>query len=290
MEKAGNRQKRFARAALLALAVVLAAALLWGFAVEPSLITATETEFADARLPAELDGLRAVFFADLHAGSYYSAEDAGRVVDKIKSLDPDILLFGGDLTQREDTALLLDVEKLSDAFAGIRPKLGKYAILGNHDIRTPETRRISREILEGGGFTVLENGAAKVADGFYIAGTAPWPMAGKDDPANRADASAVAWTARDGAFSLLLAHEPAQAEDAAKFPFALQLSGHTHGGQVSFPFVGPLLLPGDNRRYAYGFYRVNETALFVTRGVGTSVVRVRFCAPPEVVVITLRKE
>jgi predicted MPP superfamily phosphohydrolase len=285
-----SRRKRRIKIVLLTVAALAAAALIWGFAVEPRLLTVTETEFADARLPEDMDGVRIAFIADVHAGPNYPPQAVERLVQKIEGLDPDMLLFGGDMLAHEDTALALDAERVARAFAALKPRLGKYAVYGNHDIWTPTMKNIAREILEDGGFTVLENSAAEVEGGFYVAGTAPWPTGGKNDPANRSDVRQVAWTARGDAFSLLLAHEPAQIEDGAKFPFALQLSGHTHGGQIALPFVGPLLLPGGSGKYGAGFFKVNDTAMYVTRGVGTSIIPARFLVPPEIVIITLRRK
>jgi uncharacterized protein len=274
--------------AFLALGVIGAALLLWGFFVEPSLLTVTNMELADARLPKEMDGVRAVFFSDLHVGSYYSEADTERVAAKIKQLDPDILLFGGDMTQEEEPEDRPDGKRVSAAFAAIRPRYGKYAIYGNHDIWPSDVKGISREILAKGGFTILENREVKVADGLYVAGTLPWPLhlgqAGKDAD----NESSPTWAARNGFFTLLLAHEPAQIKDNAKFPFALQLSGHTHGGQVSLPFWGPLAQTYAMDGYCSGRYKVNDTTLYVTRGVGVVSMRVRLFAPPEIVVVTLR--
>jgi predicted MPP superfamily phosphohydrolase len=273
----------------LALAALAALLLVWAFLIEPSLLTVTKLEFSDARLPEEMDGARAVFFADLHVGSCYSEADVERVAKKINSLEPDILFFGGDLTQYEPPDSEPDAGRVSAAFAAIEPPLGKYAVLGNHDFDSPGAEALARKMLEGGGFTILENGSVEVTEGFYVSGTKPWPnhlsVIGQD-PDNETGA---AWPARNGFFTILLAHEPAQIEGFSKVPFALQLSGHTHYGQVALPFFGPLAKTYATNGYYAGLYKVNDTAMYVTRGVGSVDMRVRFCAPPEIVVITLRK-
>ncbi len=139
---------------LLILIILGVSVILWAFAIEPSLLTVARIEIADERLPEGLDGLRAVFFADLHAGSCFSAEDAERVAANIEALNPDILLFGGDLTQYEPPETSPDTARVAAAFAKIKPRFGKYAVYGNHDL---EAKGTAFEILTKGGFIVLEN-------------------------------------------------------------------------------------------------------------------------------------
>ena len=278
------------RVLLLTLIALGALCLLWGFCIEPELLTVTETAYTDARLPAELDGLRLVFVSDIHAGPYYPPDRVERLVKKINEMNPDIVLFGGDLLQHEKESLWMDSARVSRAFAAMQPHLGKFAVLGNHDISTGITREIAENILKDGGFTLLENSAVEVQKGFFVAGTQPWPMPGDKTAPVLSDVSKVAYTTQNNAFSLLLSHEPAQIGENAKYPFALQLSGHTHGGQVALPIFGPLVLPDGSTIYKGGAYRVENTPLFVSRGIGTSVIRVRLFVPPEIVVITLHSK
>jgi predicted MPP superfamily phosphohydrolase len=280
MEKPKNRLKRRLLITLLVLAVLVGLAALWAFLIEPELLTVTNLTISDVRLPEGMDGIRVVYFADLHLGPFYSEDDAARVAKKIQSLHPDLVLFGGDFIDGYPTARNMDTGRVSRAFAQIDARFGKFAIFGNHDAGTPEAKKLASGILTDGGFTVLEGAAVKIADGFYVAGTAPYPS----------NAESLAWTAANGSFSLLLAHEPAQIEKNSKFAFALQLSGHTHGGQVALPLIGPIFLPYATDQYKSGLYHVNGVPLYVTRGVGTTIARVRFLAPPEIVVITLRRQ
>lgn len=292
MKKTGhgekNGGKRRLRVLLPALAVLAAAALVWGMAVEPLLFTVTEITHEDARLPKELDGLRVVFITDLHAGEGYSPQNVERLVKKVQSLNPDMVLFGGDLLENEITAKKLDAERVSVAFSALSPRYGKYAVYGNHDLWTPATKEIAGDILERGGFTVLENSAEEVAPGFCVAGTLPWPMPRNAGQGKLSDAGKVAWTAEDDSYSLLLAHEPAQIHESAAHPFALQLSGHTHGGQVALPLMGPILLPDGTEVYKFGWYEHEGVKMYVSRGIGTSILRIRLFVPPEIVVLTLR--
>ncbi len=93
----------------------------------------------------------------------------------------------------------------------------------------------------------------------------------------------------DEAFRLLLWHEPDRAGESALAGASLQLSGHTHGGQVVVPGVGPLVLPPQGRKYPAGLFRVGGMPLYVTRGIGMLPPRMRICCPPEITLLTLRR-
>jgi uncharacterized protein len=275
---------------LKALAVLTAAALIWGFTVEPSMLTVSEIEYADARLPKEMDGVRLVYVSDLHTGPYYRPDAIKRLTEKIDALNPDMLLFGGDMLQRPADIGEVDSVGVASAFATVHPRLGKYAIYGNHDIWTPEMKMLAGQILTDGGFTILENSAVEVVPGFYISGTAPWPMEGERAFGNYSDVGKVAYTTDNNTFSLLMAHEPAQVRNNSKYPFAVQLSGHTHGGQVEVPFTDHAFWIGNTEIFESGFFTMGKTTMYVSRGIGTSVIRLRLFVPPEIVVLTLHKK
>jgi predicted MPP superfamily phosphohydrolase len=151
---------------------------------------------------------------------------------------------------------------------------------------TALTEEITQGILKDAGFALLDNESREFAPGLFIAGTRSYTKThytvSRPDP-QRALAQA-------GSFTMLLSHEPDQFLENAKYPFTLQLSGHSHGGQVALPLIGPLLLPEGGKKFPYGEYKLGERALITSRGLGTSILKVRFLAPPEIVVVTLRCE
>lgn len=258
--------------------------LVWAVFIEPNLLTVTQRTFRSSKLPRELDGLRVVFFTDLHAGPRYSEAAIERVARKISKLQPDLLLFGGDFLHRQATADRLDASRISKAFAAIESPRGKYAIYGNHDVWTARTEEITQTILGNAGFVLLDNEACEIAPGFSIVGTRSHTIT--HYIVSRPNPQKAFSTVKEG-FTLLLSHEPEQFIENAKYPFELQLSGHSHGGQVALPLIGPLLLPEGAKKYPYGEYKIGERTLFTSRGIGTSILKVRFNAPPEIVVYTL---
>jgi uncharacterized protein len=288
----GNKHhwKKRLRIVLWAVLALFMLSAVWGLVIEPSLLTVTEFTLTDGRLPRDMDGIRVVFITDIHTGPFFPPEDVERLCAKINPLQPDMVLFGGDLLTHEKELATLDTVRVAKAFATLNPRLGKAAILGNHDIQSETMRQSANKILSDGGFTVLDNTAVQIEPGFYVSGTEPWPMPGTYTPPLHSDADKVAWTTDNNAFSLLLAHEPAQFVDASEYPFALTLSGHTHGGQVALPFHGVMLLPNGSHVYKAGPYELNGRKMYVSRGIGTSIIRLRLFVPPEIVVITLHRE
>jgi predicted MPP superfamily phosphohydrolase len=154
------------------------------------------------------------------------------------------------------------------------------ACLGNHDHWT-DADAVAGALTDAG-ITVLRNAAREVADGLWVAAV--------DDVWERyADLEKALEGVPAGATVVLLAHEPDYADEvAADGRVSLQLSGHSHGGQVRLPFAGPLVLPYLGRKYPAGLYRVGEMWLYVNRGVGLVSPAVRFNCRPEVTVLRLR--
>jgi len=230
-------------------------------------------------LPKELDGLTIALVSDLHVGRQVSREQARLRLAPLKSVEADIVVFAGDMASAGQGSLQEAARLLGEA----APRCERVAVLGNHDRWTDEELAVSE--LSGQGFTVLSNSAFRMA----IGGGELW-IAGVNDLYSRAARPREAFEGvPDDGFVILLSHSPDILDD----PFAeradLILAGHTHGGQVVPPMVGPLACSSRfGPRYAAGLHRVGESMLFVTRGVGEVVVPFRLACEPEIAVLELR--
>ncbi|MEY2413099.1 MAG: uncharacterized protein QOD84_1705, partial [Acidobacteriaceae bacterium] len=164
----------------------------------------------------------------------------------------------------------------------LRSKSGSFAVLGNHDVGSDSIW--ITETIERQGIPVLRNYSVPLdRDGARI-----W-LAGIDDALEgKADIRSTLRLVPDKEFVMLLAHEPDFASLASRHSVDLQLSGHSHGGQVWLPFVGAPWLPPMGRKYPRGMYRIGELTLYTNIGVGTIRVPVRLNCPPEVTLFTLR--
>jgi predicted MPP superfamily phosphohydrolase len=170
----------------------------------------------------------------------------------------------------------------ADLLAGLRPRLGISAVLGNHDHSTdPE---IVARHLERKGITVLRNQAVPVE----TQGARFW-LAGIDDVLAQKDdlPRALAPVPRDEAV-IALVHEPDFADTVAQFPVDLQFSGHSHAGQIRIPILGAITLPEMGQKYPSGLRRVRQMQLYTNRGIGNTGLPLRFDCPPEISVLTLR--
>lgn len=224
-------------------------------------------------LPESLDGLRIVQLTDLHLAPCFRPAYFERVIGACREWDADLVVITGDIV--EDDAALAWIEPL---LGPIEARLGKLAILGNHD-EDYDPPAIVRELSRAGFETLEGRWTAIEADGATIAvgGTAaPWfPDV---DPAAMPEAD----------FRLLLSHSPDRFYRAARWGVDLMLAGHNHGGQVRLPIVGAVFMPSlYSRRFDRGFFRRGRTLMYASDGVA-GVHPVRYGCPPEVTRFTLR--
>jgi len=258
--------------------------------IEPEDIGVDRVGIRLQRLPEAFDGLKIAQLSDLHYGPFTGAREIGAAADHVNALTPDLVLLTGDfitspLLERTSTPAstpMADAVRCARVLSRIRAPLGVFAALGNHDA-TVNPGYIA-EVLQAAGIRVLRNGRVPLER----SGARLW-LAGVDDVLDghpRLDL-ALAGVPRADAV-VLMAHEPDFADEASRQPVDLQVSGHTHGGQIRLPLIGAPYLPRLGRKYPYGYYRVRQMQLYTNRGIGTIGVPMRFGAPPEVTLFTLK--
>lgn len=228
----------------------------------------------------KLDGINIAFISDTHVGPFTSSTDVQRAVNLLSADQIDLVLLGGDYVSESN----FYAKSMADALADLveRASLGGIAVLGNHDLPLGPNR--VRAELERVGIRVLRN-ESRVVDwnGVRLA------IAGIDD-------SIVGWADPESSFSdiprgvpvLALWHEPDFAEESARLGAFAQLSGHTHGGQVRLPVIGPIWLPHDGKLRDTGLFEVEGMPVYVSRGLGVYRPPIRFRCPPEITLVTLR--
>ncbi len=240
------------------------------------------------RLSSRMNGFTIVQLSDLHYGRFFNDADVEDVVNRVNKLAPQLVVLTGDYVTHsyfEDGLTSAHrAEPCAQLLSALRAKFGVIAVLGNHDYWT-EPRVVHRALLMAG-LKVLYNEAVPIeSDGGRL-----W-IVGLGDALNfhaRLDESLARIPKSEPI--VLLVHEPDFADEAAKRPVDLQLSGHSHGGQVQLPIRGPLILPAMARKYPQGLRRIGNLHLYTNRGLGTIVVPVRMNCPPEITHITLQSE
>jgi predicted MPP superfamily phosphohydrolase len=237
-------------------------------------------------LPLPLDssslaGLRIGFIADTHVGPNFAPEDAARATALLAFEQPELLMLGGDYVSASPRYADPAAAVLGDLARSV--PLGAIAVLGNHDCGERGRAERVTAALAGAGIRVLRNASAGIETGrgrLWIAGVDEAIMA-------RADPTAAFAAIPPGEPVLALWHEPDYAEQTAALGAFAQLSGHSHGGQVRLPGIGPIFLPRGGERFVQGLNRAGGMPIYTTRGVGVFAPPVRFDCPPEVTLVTL---
>lgn len=268
------------------LTVVVAGTLLagWAFAWEPAALRVVEHEVEVDDWPRACDGLRVATLSDLHVGSPFNGlGKLERIVSETLAAEPDLVLLLGDYVIRGVLGgSYVAPEAIAEELDRLVAPMGVYAVLGNHDW-WDDPERVTRA-LEAGGISTLEDLAVPRSRGrcnFWLAGVSDLWEAPHD--VERALSRAP-----EDATILAFTHNP---DIFPEIPerVALTLAGHTHGGQVALPWLGRPVVPSEHgERFAIGHVRERGRDLFVTSGLGTSILPVRFRVPPEVSIVTIR--
>jgi len=246
-------------------------------------------EIQSTKIPRAFDGFTIAQLSDFHYDPYFSGPVIQAAVSKTNDLRPDVVILTGDyVTEREVHRGRRDPHGASAALpcakllSGLQSDMGTVAVLGNHDFFTDPD--VVLAALQTHGLRVLRNEAMPLER----AGGRVW-LAGVDDVLGGGDdLDGTLNGIPDHEFVILLAHEPDFADRASTRRVDLQLSGHSHGGQICPPLVGPLYLPELGRKYPRGLHRIRGLTLYTNRGIGTIVIPARLNAPPEITLLTLR--
>lgn len=250
--------------------------------VEPRWQRVRHVRLTLPRLGRAFDGYRIVQISDIHADSWMTRSLLHKAVRAINKRKPDLVVITGDFITRR---VVYDVEELAGALAGLQAKDGVLTVPGNHDYFEDNQIEIIRGIIVRNGATDLSNGVFTIrrgAEQLHIAGIDNLIF-------HQARLDLVMEQLPEDGAAVLLAHEPDFADVVAPLGrFDLQLSGHTHGGQVRLPFIGAVVGPLHGNRYDAGLFDVNGMQLYVNRGLGTVSLPVRFRCRPEITVFKLR--
>lgn len=287
MARKYNRRDILKMGALAAGGAAAAAAAAYGTLWEPRHPEVETVEIRLRRLPEAFDGLRIAQISDVHWGPYVGQTLVSSAVERANRLAPHLAVLTGDFVSRPlgrfHPAGSQYAVPCAQALRALQAPLGTLAILGNHDHYV--SGKNVNAAFEEAGIPVLRNRALPLEQ----EGARLW-IAGVDDAlVRKSDLPAALGKIPAGEATILLVHEPDFADLAARHPVDLQLSGHSHGGQVRMPGVGALILPPMAEKYPMGLYRIGDLQLYTNRGLGTIFVPVRFLCPPEVTLITLRK-
>lgn len=228
------------------------------------------------RLPKKLDGFKIIQLSDTHHSPFTNIEHIARAVKIANRLCPDMFLLTGDYVSHEREY----IAPVAAELGRLRAKYGVYACLGNHDHWTDAD--MVTHLFRGEGIIMLVNEGLRVE----ARGSSFW-LAGVDDyMVGKTDVSAALRGSFPDEMKLLLAHNPIIFREAARLGVDLTLSGHTHGGQIKVRSDEKRILP--KRKLKAGLHTRRGSQVYITRGIGTVVVPMRYQCPPEISLLELR--
>jgi hypothetical protein len=254
-------------------------------------VEVSESDVFIPGLPPAFDGFRIAQISDIHMDEFTEAFFVRHVVNRVNNLNPDAVFLTGDFVTSEYAPRKFAIGAGWQC-AGILNELTcrqRYAVLGNHDVLVG-TDAISEALTDNGILVLrnyympLERSGARI----WLAGLGD-PLQGLPDPEVTLPASICNIPQEP---IILLCHAPDYVDHLLTLPsgqaISLMLCGHTHGGQVRLPLIGPLVLPQMGRKYVEGWFRFGRLQMYVNRGIGTVSLPFRLNCPPEIFMLTLR--
>ncbi len=261
------------------LLILLFSIFIYSRYLEPSLLMVKrlelESEFVD-------ETIKIVFFSDTHLGEFSPPNQLNKLVNKINAENPDLVLFMGDLINYSPN-LEINTSLISETLKSIQSSYGKYAVVGNHELALENQYNYS-DLMSQGDFNVLINDFLDFPDlNLRLLGL-------DDDYLGKPDIN-LSNSATKESYNLLMTHEPDIVDEMNLDDIQLVLAGHTHGGQISIPFLTDRILPMGGQNYLKGLYSVGpnqQTNLFVSKGIGMTKLPLRFMNVPEIVSIEIK--
>ena len=249
--------------------------------IETRWVKIKKIELVSNDIPDSFVGKKIVFITDIHHGPFFSIERVRKLVKRINKLQPDLILMGGDYVHRESKY----IKPIFDEFKELNSKYGIYAVLGNHDHW--EDTELTRHMMNRNGIKICDNKSYWVKignDSIKIGGVGDlWE-----------DVQSLDSTTHDieeSDFSILISHSPDYLENIQTDLIDFTLSGHTHGGQMTFFGLWAPIIPSEyGQKYRYGLKKNGNMQSYISSGIGTITPPLRFFCRPEIVLIELTNQ
>ena len=263
---------------LVIIILIIVLGLLYSRFIATKGLKIKEYKVVNNKITDAYHGLKIVHLTDIHYGSVVYEKQLNNIVEKVNELNPDIVVMTGDLL---DERLQYDKDIIIKCLSRIEAKLGKYAISGNHDIPLDDYNYIVKE----SGFTSLDNKYeliySKSNEPIIISGIGY----GNEDIGIKTEQfdkyiSELKTDDIKPIYSILLVHEPDTVDNLDLNKYDLILAGHSHNGQVRLPFIGAIYTPEGAKKYYDEYYKINNTDLYISSGLGTSWYRFRLFNKP----------
>lgn len=252
--------------------------LLWSRFISTSGLHVKEYPIKTNLISEDYDGFKIIHFSDLHYGSTANLKELKNVVTKINNLNPDVIVFTGDLIDQDVTLTDDEVNTITKELNKLNPKIETFSVPGNHDYDHDYWNQITPNL----DWTILDNTYKYVYNNsqekIVFIGLDSY-LRGEPDYQN---AFSFLNEQTEKIYTIVLAHEPDMIDEISDYDFDLMLSGHSHLGQVRLPLIGSIITPTGAKKYYDEHYKVGNADLYINGGIGTSVLDYRFFAKPSI--------
>jgi predicted MPP superfamily phosphohydrolase len=281
MKKKWHLKKKYK--ILITILLIFTFLIIWSRYISTSGLIIKEYKVLNGNIPKSFEGLKIVHFTDVHYGRTINDKELTHFVNEVNALKPDLIFFTGDLVDK-DIELTPQLQKeVTTILSNLKASIGKYAISGNHDLKFDAYDILIKD----SGFININNTYdiiySKNYETIYIAGLES-EIKGKPNIEKATDYLKIskeeASTKVIPTYKILLLHTPDTLTKIKKYNFELVLAGHSHNGQVRLPFIGSIFTPLGAKKYHNPYYKINNTELYISGGLGTSNLNLRFFNKP----------
>ena len=258
--------------------------LLYSRYIETKRLIVKEYRIENEKITNNFHGLKIVHISDIHYGRTVDIDYLKKIVNKINYINPDIVVLTGDLIDKDTNLKDKKADKISKELNKINAKIGKYAIKGNHDYKFDKWNFI----IENSGFIDLDDNydlIYKDTNDYILLSGMSTNIYGDtkiEDKLNRVNEYLNNNQNNQPIYKILLMHEPDFIDNFDYTQYDLILAGHSHNGQVRLPFIGATILPPYGKKYYDNYYKLNNTELYISSGIGVSSINFRFLNPPSI--------
>lgn len=257
------------------LTIILTLIIIYSRYIATSGLITKEITINNQNIESDFDGLKIVHFSDLHYKRIITKKRINKIIEEINLINPDIIVFTGDLIDSDSNITDKDIDYLEKILKKMNSKYGKYAVLGNHDYSI-DIEKI-RKIYTNSNFNLLENNYdiiySKNNQKLYIGGISTGEF--NENTINQL-------LINENIYKILLLHEPDFIDNTLKLNANLSLAGHSHNGQINIPYIKKLFLPTNAKKYYEEYYKVNNTELYISNGIGVSRINLRLFNTPSI--------
>lgn len=272
---------------VVSIIVVISLFFIYSRYVEPKRFKIKEYAIRNSNIPDSFYGVKIVHLSDIHYKSTTDYSDLKKIVNKINLIKPDIVIISGDIFDSSIEYSDKDYNKIKKLLQNIDYNIGKYAIKGEEDLNISKWE----EIINDSEFVNLNDSY----DLIYNEGIDPILLVGvssnyKKNHINKTIEDINKQINTEYKYSILVLHEPDFIDDIINLKFNLALAGHSHGGEIVLPFIGGIIKDKYSKEYYKDYYRIDNTNLFISNGIGTDKYKLRFRNTPSINLYRLRNK